>query len=88
MTAADLAIIAGLVFAWGTCRARLQRLNDGIATPFVLAAIAGAASAGHVTGIGPDSALAEIALGLASAPPSARPASRQRRSWRLPAHMW
>ena len=39
-------------------------LNDGIATPFVLAAIAGAATAEHATGTGHGAAVAELALGL------------------------
>ena len=39
-------------------------LNDGIATPFVLAALAGAATAEHATATGPGRALAELALGL------------------------
>jgi len=36
-------------------------LNDGIATPFVLVAVAGA---GHVAGIGPGEAVAELVLGV------------------------
>ena len=39
-------------------------LNDGIATPFVLIAIAGAGTAAHEAGIGPGKALAELALGV------------------------
>jgi len=39
-------------------------LNDGIATPFVSVALAGAATAGEVAGHGPAAALAELALGL------------------------
>jgi NhaP-type Na+/H+ or K+/H+ antiporter len=39
-------------------------LNDGIATPVVLVAIAGAATAGHTGGTGPGGAVAELALGL------------------------
>lgn len=39
-------------------------LNDGIATPFVLVAIAGAATAEHAAATGPGEALAELALGL------------------------
>jgi NhaP-type Na+/H+ or K+/H+ antiporter len=38
-------------------------LNDGIATPFVLVALAGAQAAGH--GGGPGEAIAELAVGLA-----------------------
>ena len=40
-------------------------LNDGIATPFVLVAIAGAGTASHESGVGPGAALAELAVGLA-----------------------
>ncbi len=40
-------------------------LNDGIATPFVLVAIAGAASAEHAAQTGAAAAVAELALGLA-----------------------
>ena len=40
-------------------------LNDGIATPFVLVAVAGAGTAAHESGIGPGKALAELAIGLA-----------------------
>jgi sodium/hydrogen antiporter len=40
-------------------------LNDGIATPFVLVALAGAGTAAHESGIGPGAAAAELALGLA-----------------------
>ncbi|HSZ40348.1 MAG TPA: cation:proton antiporter [Trebonia sp.] len=39
-------------------------LNDGIATPVVLVAIAGAATAEHAASIGPGAAIAELALGL------------------------
>jgi NhaP-type Na+/H+ or K+/H+ antiporter len=39
-------------------------LNDGIATPFVLVAIAGAATAEHAASTGPGAAVAELALGL------------------------
>jgi sodium/hydrogen antiporter len=39
-------------------------LNDGIATPFVLIAVAGAASGEHAASIGPGEAAAELALGL------------------------
>jgi NhaP-type Na+/H+ or K+/H+ antiporter len=39
-------------------------LNDGIATPFVLVAIAGAGTAAHEASIGPGRAIAELALGL------------------------
>jgi sodium/hydrogen antiporter len=40
-------------------------LNDGIATPFVLVAVAGAAATAHESGTGPGGAVAELALGLA-----------------------
>jgi NhaP-type Na+/H+ or K+/H+ antiporter len=40
-------------------------LNDGIATPFVLIALAGVESSGHAAGIGPAGAAAELALGVA-----------------------
>ena len=39
-------------------------LNDGIATPVVLVAIAGAATAEHAASIGPGAAAAELALGV------------------------
>jgi len=39
-------------------------LNDGIATPFVLVAIAGAATTEHAAQTGPGKALADLALGL------------------------
>lgn len=41
-------------------------LNDGIATPFVLVALAGAATASEVHAITPATAVAELALGLAT----------------------
>jgi NhaP-type Na+/H+ or K+/H+ antiporter len=40
-------------------------LNDGIATPFVLIALAGAEPSGHAASIGPAGAAAELALGVA-----------------------
>jgi len=40
------------------------RLTGEIATPFVLVAIAGAATAGHAVSAGPGEAVAELALGL------------------------
>ena len=39
-------------------------LNDGIATPFVLVAVAGAGTAAHESTTGPGGAVAELALGL------------------------
>ncbi len=39
-------------------------LNDGIATPVVLVAIAGAATAEHAASVGPGAAVAELALGV------------------------
>ena len=39
-------------------------LNDGIATPFVSVALAGAATAGQAAGHGPATAVAELALGI------------------------
>ena len=41
-------------------------LNDGIATPFVLVAIAGAGMAAHESTTGPGGAVEELALGLAA----------------------
>ena len=112
MSVADLAIVAALVFGWGTLSARLERfdvtapitfvlaglllthgplavlgvtpsnrnpvvparirplinvesgLNDGIATPFVSVALAGAATGGHAAGHGPAAAVAELAVGV------------------------
>ena len=43
---------------------RVGGLNDEIATPFVLVAIAGAAAAEHAASTGPGAAVAELALGL------------------------
>ena len=40
-------------------------LNDGIATPFVLVAVAGARTAEHAHAVGPGKAIAELAVGLA-----------------------
>jgi NhaP-type Na+/H+ or K+/H+ antiporter len=39
-------------------------LNDGIATPFVMLALAGVVSGGHAGGHGPGPAVAELALGV------------------------
>ena len=39
-------------------------LNDGIATPFVLVALAGAGPGGPTGGVGPGTAVAELALGV------------------------
>jgi NhaP-type Na+/H+ or K+/H+ antiporter len=39
-------------------------LNDGIATPVVLVAVAGAGAAEHAAGLGPGAAVAELALGV------------------------
>src|SRR5215470_13090029 len=39
-------------------------LNDGIATPFVSVALAGAATGGEIAGHGPAAAAAELALGV------------------------
>jgi NhaP-type Na+/H+ or K+/H+ antiporter len=39
-------------------------LNDGIATPFVLVALAGAQTAEHAHATGPGKAVAELAVGL------------------------
>ena len=39
-------------------------LNDGIATPFVLVAVAGAGTAEHGSGIGPAAAVVELVLGV------------------------
>lgn len=39
-------------------------LNDGIATPFVLVAVAGAGMAGHSSPVGPGQAVAELVLGM------------------------
>ncbi len=66
----DAALGAGMM-ANPAVPARIRRLinvesglNDGIATPVVLVAIAGAGAAEHVAGIGPGSAVAELALGM------------------------
>jgi len=66
----DAALGAG-VMVNAAVPARIRRLlnvesglNDGIATPFVLVAIAGAETAGHAAGLGPGGAAAELALGV------------------------
>jgi sodium/hydrogen antiporter len=63
----DAALGAGLMVN-PAVPARIRRLvnvesglNDGIATPFVLVAVAGA---GHIAGIGPGEAVAELVLGV------------------------
>ena len=66
----DAALGAGMM-ANPALPARIRRLinvesglNDGIATPFVSVAIAGAATGGEVAGHGPGAAAAELVLGL------------------------
>jgi len=66
----DAALGAGMMVN-AAVPARIRRLinvesglNDGIATPFVLVAIAGAGTAGLATGLGPGGAVAELALGV------------------------
>jgi NhaP-type Na+/H+ or K+/H+ antiporter len=66
----DAALGAGMM-ANPVVPARIRRLinvesglNDGIATPFVSVALAGAATAGEIVGHGPAAAVAELALGL------------------------
>jgi len=66
----DAALGAGMM-ANPVVPARIRRLinvesglNDGIATPFVSVALAGAATAGEVAGHGPAAAVAELALGV------------------------
>jgi NhaP-type Na+/H+ or K+/H+ antiporter len=66
----DAALGAGMM-ANPVVPARIRRLinvesglNDGIATPFVSVALAGAATAGEVAGHGPAAAVAELALGI------------------------
>lgn len=66
----DAALGAGMM-ANPALPARIRRLinvesglNDGIATPFVSVALAGAATGGEVAGHGPAAAAAELALGL------------------------
>ena len=66
----DAALGAGMM-ANPVVPARVRRLinvesglNDGIATPFVSVALAGAATAGEVAGHGPAAAVAELALGV------------------------
>jgi sodium/hydrogen antiporter len=66
----DAALGAGMMIN-PAVPARIRRLinvesglNDGIATPFVLIAVAGAGAAEHVSGIGPALAVAELALGV------------------------
>src|SRR5215469_6365686 len=65
----DAALGAGMMVN-AAVPARIRRLinvesglNDGIATPFVLIALAGVGSSGHA-GIGPAGAAAELALGV------------------------
>ena len=66
----DAALGAGMM-ANPVVPARIRRLinvesglNDGIATPFVSVAIAGAATGGEVAGHGPGVAVAELAVGI------------------------
>jgi NhaP-type Na+/H+ or K+/H+ antiporter len=66
----DAALGAGMM-ANPAIPARIRRLinvesglNDGIATPFVLVAIAGAATGGEIAGHGPAAAAAELVLGV------------------------
>jgi NhaP-type Na+/H+ or K+/H+ antiporter len=66
----DAALGAGMM-ANPAIPARIRRLinvesglNDGIATPFVSIAIAGAATGGEIAGHGPAAAAAELAVGL------------------------
>ena len=66
----DAALGAGMI-ANPAIPARIRRLvnvesglNDGIATPFVSVAIAGAATGGEVAGHGPAAAAAELAVGI------------------------
>jgi sodium/hydrogen antiporter len=65
----DAALGAGMM-ANPVVPARIRRLinvesglNDGIATPFVSVALAGAATGGHAAGHGPAAAVAELAVG-------------------------
>ena len=66
----DAALGAGMI-SNQAIPARIRRLinvesglNDGIATPFVTVALAGAATGGEVAGHGPAAAAAELAVGL------------------------
>ena len=66
----DAALGAGMI-ASPVVPARIRRLinvesglNDGIATPFVSVALAGAATGGQIAGHGPAAAVAELAVGL------------------------
>ena len=66
----DAALGAGMM-ANPVVPARIRRLvnvesglNDGIATPFVSVALAGAATGGQVAGHGPAAAVAELAVGV------------------------
>src|SRR5215472_122581 len=66
----DAALGAGMM-ANPVVPARIRRLinvesglNDGIATPFVSVALAGAAAGGHAAGHGPAAAVAELAVGV------------------------
>ena len=66
----DAALGAGMI-ASPVVPARIRRLinvesglNDGIATPFVSVALAGAATGGQIAGHGPAAAVAELAVGV------------------------
>jgi sodium/hydrogen antiporter len=66
----DAALGAGMM-ANPVVPARIRRLinvesglNDGIATPFVSVALAGAATGGHIAGHGPAKAVTELAVGI------------------------
>jgi sodium/hydrogen antiporter len=67
----DAALGAGMM-ANPAVPARIRRLinvesglNDGIVTPFVLVALAGAGEGGHASSVGPVAAVAELVLGVA-----------------------
>ena len=52
-------------------------LSDGIATPFILIALAGAGTAAHEAGIGPGEAMAELLTPLLPLDGPARKARRR-----------
>ena len=83
----DAALGAGMI-ASPVVPARIRRLinvesglNDGIATPFVSVALAGAAAGGQIAGHGPAKAVAELAVGVRWALSSAWPRAGSAACW-------
>ena len=84
MTVADLAIIAGLVFAWGTLSARLERFDMTAPIVFTAAGVLLTHGALRPLGITPSrevvQVLAEVTLALVMFPDASRVGLRQLRA--------